>query len=429
VRVVIYEQQHSGHFYQCVSPLLAPLCEMAAEVTVAITPAGLASQQYRDFLEPWLSGLGNVTVWPRVPEARPGMRWKDRVHEHRVFRRTIRELRADYVLAPSADVQTTAMGLWRLAGLGALPRGLRGEGAMHCGPGAGGGAKLTLKRFVYRATHAMSGWDRVHYINPLQYEDVARGGGGMAKRAAALPYPVKPAERLDQERCRRRLGVPVDGRLLVAPGYLDRRKGIAQLLGAFGEIARDPELGDVRLLLAGAMDAPYRSLLEREHSGLVRGGRVIAMGRYLDDDEFAAAISAADVVCAPYPGFDGVSSIALIGAAAGKPVVTDRSGWCGAAVERFGLGWSCDVNDPGSFSGALARAARECDSFSHDERAQRLLEFHRPENYAESLLGSLRSVCGRPPSRTLRTWEWACGRAAARDRGTALAHPAAAAAV
>jgi glycosyltransferase involved in cell wall biosynthesis len=391
VHVLIYEQQHAGHFYQCVQPLLRPLLGMASRVTLAVTEKGVASTEFGEHLTPTLRELGNrVTVAPVIPPARPGMRWADRPHELRVLRGVLGELRPDYVLCPTGDVQTSGMALWTLTGRRALPRGIRGEAAMHTGAGHVYSARHWAKRAVFTTTHVLSAWDRVHFINPFAY-DMLRRGPLLRGRAAALPYPVWPAPPLGTTEARRRLGLPEDGRLIVATGFLDGRKAVGELMDAFASATR---ADNDRLLLAGPLDRRYEQVLDTKHAGLLRSGRIIATRRYHLREEFTAAVAAADVVAAPYPDFDGISSVVLVGAAAGKPVLTDHRGWSGEANRRFGLGWAADVRDPGAFSATISRALGECAAYTQGPAVRSLVEWHSPENYTASFLQRLRGITG-----------------------------------
>jgi glycosyltransferase involved in cell wall biosynthesis len=401
VHVLVYEQQHTGHFYQCVQPLLGPLAAIASRLTLAVTEQGPGSAEFREHLAPTLAALGGaVRVETRIALPRPGMRWADRPRELRILRSVLADLRPDYLLVPTGDVLTSAHALYTLSGRRALPRGVRGEAIMHTGPGAAVSARHRAKRAVFSATHALSAWDRVHFINQLACE-LERRNPLLGSRAVALPYPIWPAPGVSKAEARARLGLPEDGALVVATGFLDGRKAVGELMDAFAGASREPT---DRLLLAGPLDAPYAHQLETRHAALLRSGHIVATRRYHQRDEFDAALAAADVVAAPYPGFDGLSSVVLSAVSAGRPVLTDRHGWSGEMNRRYGLGWTADTRSTPELSATLARALREAPAYTQNARTRRMIEWHRPENYAATFLQRVRALAGAPPDPPI-PWE------------------------
>jgi glycosyltransferase involved in cell wall biosynthesis len=320
------------------------------------------------------------------------MRWADRPHELRTLRGVLQDLRPEYLLVPTGDVQTSAHALYTLTARRALPGGLRGEAIMHTGPGHAGSLRHRAKRAVFTASHALSAWDRVHFINQFAWEHERRNPL-LRARAVALPYPIWPAPALDKAAARRRLGLPEDGALLVITGFLDGRKAVGELMDAFAGAPRAPT---DRLLLAGPLDNRYAHVLDTRHAGLLRSGHIIATRRYHHREEFAAALAAADAVAAPYPGFDGLSSVVLSAVAAGKPVLTDGHGWSGEMNRRYGFGWTADTRNTDDLSRAVALALREAPGRAPGAGARRMIAWHRPENYAAVFLERLRSLAGAP---------------------------------
>jgi len=98
---------------------------------------------------------------------------------------------------------------------------------------------------------------------------------------------------------------------------------------------------------------------------------VLCPARYIPRHDVQAVFDAADVVAAPYPFFDGLSSIVLLAVEAGKPVIVNDYGWCRAMVGRLGIGWACAVLDVPAFTGALETAPASAGDLSQDERARR----------------------------------------------------------
>jgi glycosyltransferase involved in cell wall biosynthesis len=121
---------------------------------------------------------------------------------------------------------------------------------------------------------------------------------------------------------RGRLGLPVEGALLVCPGFLHPDKGIESAVDAFAAA------GAGRLYIVGSVkDRTARNLAYaadlRVHASRTPGVELVE--RYLNDDEFDLWIAAADVVVLPY--LRSWSSGALARAQAiGTPVIVTAVG-------------------------------------------------------------------------------------------------------
>lgn len=400
MHVLIYEQEHAGHYLQYVGSLLPALAALApaVSVTVALTEFAVTTPEYRSFLEPRLSG---AAVRTRVPRPPPGMRWRDRGMAYRQFRAVIDELRPDHVLVPSADVLTSAMWLHRLRGC--LPRGVEAEAGLHYGPARADSARALAKALVYRTTQTLSGWSRLLFVNPLVVESLGPWKTLMRGRAEILPDPVREVPPLDQRECRRTLGLPAEGRLAVSVGYLDHRKAVPQVLRAF-RAAADPRTD--YLVFGGEVSPEYARLIETDYADLVRAGRLIVMNRFLTDAEMVAALRAADFVCTPYTEFHNLSSVVLRATAAGRPVLTHDHGWCRTMVERFRLGVACSIHSEGALADAMRTLFRDAPDHRPGEAVRRLLEFHKPDNYARTWLSRIRRRVKAPDASPARTWEW-----------------------
>lgn len=400
MKVLVHEQHHIGHHYNYLRHLLPRLADLVEEVVVAITPEGQRSEEFQTFLAPL---EGRLSFAPILPEADARTPLRERWRLHRTLRHTVKQLKPDYVLAPTGDSYSTVMGLYRLAGVGGLPGRVPAEVGIHFGLGAAartGGERL--RDHVRAWGLLLAGWRRVHFVNLLYHEHVQAQGGTLATRSLLLPDPVAPNPRLSKVDSRLRLGIPEQGRYVGLAAMLDRRKAIGPFVAAFRAAAQP---GD-RLLLAGQLHPAHLELLQREHSDLIRQERVVLVNRFLSLHEFQAALTALDVVCTPYPGFGHLSGTLLHGVAAGRPILANDFGWSRAMVRRFELGWTCDVLDHPAFVATLRTALAQAEQYREAEPIRRLLAFHAPSNFAESWLTGLRELRHAPPSAELRPWSW-----------------------
>jgi glycosyltransferase involved in cell wall biosynthesis len=203
----------------------------------------------------------------------------------------------------------------------------------------------SLMESVYRqalfVTLAWVPWRRVHFIDELAFDYVMRRGGALARKSFLLPDPAEIGASINREDARRRVGIPLDGRYIGCYGLLDRRKGVDLLVRAFG--AADLKSTD-RLLLVGKADAAVKAEIENiKHNFPNR--EIIVIDRYVSEDELNAAVSALDLVCAPYPRHIGSASVVIRAAALHRPVLGHEFGWIGHAIERADLGWTCKLDE------------------------------------------------------------------------------------
>src|SRR3954471_15615827 len=92
VRVLLYEQWHSGHHYHYLHHLLPSLIALVDEVVVAVTPYGRESIEFKNLVEPL---AGRVRIEACVPAANQAMGLGDRPRIHRNLRETVERVRPD----------------------------------------------------------------------------------------------------------------------------------------------------------------------------------------------------------------------------------------------------------------------------------------------------------------------------------------------
>lgn len=397
MRVLIDQQFHLGHHYQYLNQLLPTLIPLVDEVVVAITEAGRGSQEFASFLAPFER---TVRIESVLPYANPGVPMGERLRVHRDLRRIVRDLAPDYVLIPSGDAQVTAMPLFRVSGLGAVPGRIPCELGIHFGTGSVG-PRLTdrLRDVLNRANLGATGAKRLHFVNHLFYERLRAAGrrDGMT----LMPHPVAPNPRLSKAESRKRLNLPEGGRYIGLAASIDSRKAIGEFLAAF----REASTSDERLVLAGWMNDTHQRMIRDNYADLLREGRLVHINGFLDPVVFQTVLSALDVVCLPYPAFAGLSSTLLEGTAAGRPVLVNAFGWSGTMVKRFGLGWACDVLNHREFARTMRTALDHADEYQESGAIRRLLAFHAPQNFASSWVQGLKEMLGRPAD-PVRSWEW-----------------------
>jgi glycosyltransferase involved in cell wall biosynthesis len=246
----------------------------------------------------------------------------------------------------------------------------------------------------------------MHHLDPLAYGRLSEMSPGFFGRSRLMPDPVVPPLQASRQEARRRLGVPEDGRYVGSVGASDGRKGIDRLIRAF---ATAPLRPDDRLLLVGPVAAPVAGMLRTEFASLVRQRRIIAIDRYVTDEELDAGVLAMDLVCTPYPRHIGSASIVIRAAVADRPVLASNFGWMGFVVPRFSLGVTCDVGDSVRFPDVLASALDDAERFQPAPAARRFVRYHSVENFAACWTQRLRERMGLPSAEQTVAWEWALG--------------------
>lgn len=399
MRVLVYQQLHAGHYYYYLRFLLPALLEITDDVVVGITDEGRRSAEFTDLLAPFASSVTFDTGSPSGHErAMKRERWK----LHTDLRVAVTRTKPDYVLAPSGDPHTDMMGWFNASGRGGLPNHVPGEVGIHFGRGGGAAnAKQVVRDWQAWLTLRSSGWNHIHLVNLMFYEWVQVKGGRLARRSSLLPHPVKPNTK-EKLQSRRELGLPLDGTILGIAGVIDYRKAVVELLTAFRRATDNP---DHRLLLAGPIEQKHRNRIDTEFRDLVMAGRLLLLDRFLSAEEYQSALSAMDIVCTPYPGFAALSSVLLEGLAAGRPILTNRLGWCQRIVEQFDAGWTCDVHDQADFIRGIRAAFEGSASHRGSDATARLLAFHEPANFAATFLEGLRRIAGRPAAPVV-PWSW-----------------------
>jgi hypothetical protein len=403
MKVLVFEQWQGGHYFNYLEALVPRLLDLADEVVVTMTRRAIETDRFK-------TQLGAIAALPRVrfvgtvPIADPSLPARERLQLLRNLQGAVAETQPDYLMVPSADAQTLALGAVGLLGVNMLPRGLTSEATFHCGYGpAINNRKQAIKESVYRAAYAGSTWTHMNFVNFLYLEYAVQRRRSWIPRARLVADPVPETPRLSRSAARRLLGIPEDGRYLGLLGELDSRKAIPELLAAF----RAASLGAKdRLLLGGRLDPQFRQLIDAQHGDLVMAGRLVLIDRFLSDEELLGGFGALDLVCATYRDFPGLASLMLKGLAAGRPLFAQDFGWSGALIKRFSLGTTVTTYDTPIFASGLRAALESSADYVETEAIRRLLNFHHPSNFIAGMTERLRVMTGRPALQPIKTWDW-----------------------
>jgi hypothetical protein len=403
MRVLVFEQWQGGHYFNYLEALVPRLLDLADEVVVTMTERAIETDRFKTQLGP-IAALPRVRFVGTVPLADPSLPARERLQLLRNLQAAVAETRPDYLMVPSADAQTLALGAVGLLGMNMLPRDLPSEATFHSGYGpAINNRKQAMKESVYRAAYAGSTWTHMNFVNFLYLEHAVQTRRSWVARAQLVADPVPEAPRLSRSAARRLLGIPEEGRYLGLLGELDQRKAIPELLAAF----RAASFGEQdRLLLGGRLDPQFRQLIDTDYGDLVRAGRLVLIDRFLSDEELLGGFGALDLVCGTYRDFPGLASLMLKGVAAGRPLIAQDFGWSGALIKRFALGTTVACYDVPTFAAGLRTALESSADYVETEAIRRLLSFHHPGNFIAGMTERLRVMTSRPALQAIKTWEW-----------------------
>ena len=401
-RVVIAEPVHEGHRYTYVKPLLEAVASLTRDVVLLLSPDGMRSPEFRTHLE---SVVGGIDVRPVLRHPRPGVvrAATDSVSN---VRRAVRETKPDVLYVPTADGLAEAVGFARMAGISVVPRSVYSECLMTRLTFAypGDEACRTVPVPAVLAALRNSPWKTIHVIDLLAYEWIRRNGGPLKRRFRVAPDPVQQFPALSAPKPGESSASLKRVAISSCPGILIARKGIDRLVEAF----RTADLRqDDRLLLSGPVGPEIHELLRKEeYARLIAAGRLLVIDRCLSGEEMACAMSAADVVCCPYPWQPHPSSISVKALGCGRPVLAADNCWLGYMVPLFRMGWTVGVDDAAAFRLAIGQCLDEAAGWQPSEAAQRLVQFQSVDNFKACWTDGLRRLMGVPCLSRRGTWEW-----------------------
>jgi len=149
------------------------------------------------------------------------------------------------------------------------------------------------------------------------------------ERISVIPHGTKIIE-VDREASRRRLGLPLDGKILLMFGFVKPHKCLHVAVDALNIIRKEYE--NTYLFIAGGL-APTASEKHRRYADSLRKKieeldleeNVIFPNKYYPDEDVPYIFSACDIVLFPYYEEDRSSSGSLhLAIGAGKPVIASR---------------------------------------------------------------------------------------------------------
>jgi glycosyltransferase involved in cell wall biosynthesis len=403
----VIEPFEGGHHSNYILELI-PAMNLLIQDKILSSVYLTVTEAHAKVLKPILSNEGSwLQLDPSLAQISPSPSPRERYELFRSSRAASRRVSPDAVLYTSADYDIVNNAFYG-ATLGTVrDPPFRTAGILHYGYPAGANLSMRekVKRSVYEVAWRGATYDELLMVNPVVYEGLKAHVPGLNRRTTLLPDPVPRPPRITTGEARQRLGIPIDGPYIGYVGMMDQRKAVPELVDAFAQWTLK---SDARLVLAGRLLPQYRAWIDVEHGDLVSSERILVIDKELSADELLWGYAAMDVLAIlQYRRFN-LSANVLKAVSFGKPIVVDAVGHAAMVAERFGAGFTCDVNSTSTITGALTSALEAAENYSASESTKRLIEFHDPLNYCRVALGSL---CGSQVARVLGdpiSWEWVC---------------------
>lgn len=295
---------------------------------------------------------------------------EDGAIEADAIRTSIRDHRPDVLVLPSADAV-----------------------AFHVGRGTSDPIDVESTRFVLHQPYVGYGGQGIRFA--VKRELLRRRYGRLRARVAALdhriatslagrppvtivPHPPVESETTDRSTARRRYHLEDEETVFLAAGEHSLRKGTHRLVECWPEV-------DATLLVVGrCSDDVHRAIEARRARSTT--GRILVVDGAIENQAYADAFRAADVVTVCYPRHFGASGVLNAAIAHARPVLGSDYGAVGDTIRGFGLGTAVDCTDPAALSAALRRATIDPPRIDPDRRRP-IAEFHTRGN----LVGTVRN--------------------------------------
>jgi glycosyltransferase involved in cell wall biosynthesis len=184
------------------------------------------------------------------------------------------------------------------------------------------------------------------------------------EKIALIPHGVdldrfRPAAVDESRALRRRLGLPLQGCLIVYTGRLLRGKGLEDLVDAFARVCTAAP--EAHLVIVGAGEGQSLSVEDLLHERVASAGltaRVTFTGRVDGVEEY---LRAADVFAFPSV-FEALGLSLIEAAACGLPSVGSRTGGIVDVIDDGGSGWLVPPGDVAALAERLAQLARDAEA-------------------------------------------------------------------
>lgn len=205
-----------------------------------------------------------------------------------------------------------------------------------------------------------------------------------------LPDPVQvyPTTKTKLE-VKTSLGIDESKIIFLIFGFLDSRKGIADVLEAIGNIPREKSKNGC-LLIVGPWEENERKLFDIQLPKIqqITDFQIVVRENFVKDEDIQQYFKVADYALALYHKHFGMSAIMVRAAAAQKPLIASNFGLMGKIVIENELGITVD-ND---LKEKLEMLLENEISIGNKEKMRAFAELNQAENYAKVILEHFKEI-------------------------------------
>ena len=205
-----------------------------------------------------------------------------------------------------------------------------------------------------------------------------------------LPDPVQlyPTTKTNSE-VKTSLGIDESKTVFLIFGFLDSRKGIADVMKAIGKISGETSQKGC-LLIVGPWEENERKLFNIQLPKIQQttNFQIVVKDGFVKDEDIQQYFKVADYAFALYNKHFGMSAIMVRAAAAQKPLISSNFGLIGKIVVENELGITID-ND---LKEKLEMLLNNEISIGNKEKMRAFAELNQADNYAKVILEHFKSV-------------------------------------
>ncbi len=242
---------------------------------------------------------------------------------------------------------------------------------------------ITLKFFVKNKN-----LDSLFNLDPFATDYILKNWN--TEKVKFLPDPVQvyPTTKTKSE-VKTSLGIGESKMVFLIFGYLDSRKGIADVMETIGKIPGETSQKGC-LLIVGPWEENERKLFNIQLPKIKQTThfQIVVKDSFVKDEDIQQYFKVADYAFALYNKHFGMSAIMVRAAAAQKPLISSNFGLIGKIVVENELGITID-ND---LKEKLEMLLNNEISIGNKEKMRAFAELNQADNYAKVILEHFKSV-------------------------------------
>ena len=242
---------------------------------------------------------------------------------------------------------------------------------------------ITLRYFVKNKN-----LDSLFNLDPFATDYILKNWN--TEKVKFLPDPVQlyPTTKTKSE-VKTSLGIDESKTVFLIFGFLDSRKGIADVMKAIGKISGETSQKGC-LLIVGPWEENERKLFNIQLPKIQQttNFQIVVKDGFVKDEDIQQYFKVADYAFALYNKHFGMSAIMVRAAAAQKPLISSNFGLIGKIVVENELGITID-ND---LKEKLEMLLNNEISVGNKEKMRAFAELNQADNYAKVILEHFKSV-------------------------------------